>query len=91
MARREFVHAHQEESLSKTTFYALFFVFNSDQVVPAAQPPSLVSCEKKDNMLPFVGLNNLGNTCYLNSVLQVRQCCLTGLKRVIFFWLSTSG
>ncbi|NXI42238.1 UBP1 hydrolase, partial [Galbula dea] len=56
-----------------------------DQVVPASQPPSLVSCEKKDNMLPFVGLNNLGNTCYLNSILQVLYFCpgfKTGIKHL---------
>lgn len=56
-----------------------------DQVVPAAQPPSPISCEKKDNMLPFVGLNNLGNTCYLNSILQVLYFCpgfKTGVKHL---------
>ncbi|GAB1288660.1 Ubiquitin carboxyl-terminal hydrolase 1 [Apodemus speciosus] len=55
-----------------------------DQVVPAAQS-SPISCEKRENLLPFVGLNNLGNTCYLNSILQVLYFCpgfKTGVKHL---------
>uniref|UniRef100_A0A2K5RE11 USP domain-containing protein n=1 Tax=Cebus imitator TaxID=2715852 RepID=A0A2K5RE11_CEBIM len=49
-----------------------------DQVVPAAQS-SPINCEKRENLLPFVGLNNLGTTRYLNSILQV-LCFGPGFK-----------
>ncbi|XP_051929348.1 ubiquitin carboxyl-terminal hydrolase 1 [Hippocampus zosterae] len=61
---------------------------NCDQVVPAQSlQPSLpddlpLSYEKSDVVLPFVGLSNGGNTCYLNSILQVLYHC-PGLKEGI--------
>ncbi|KAI2663598.1 Ubiquitin carboxyl-terminal hydrolase 1 [Labeo rohita] len=55
---------------------------NHDQVVPMPCPSSPLTSEKRESLVPFVGLNNLGNTCYLNSILQVLYYC-PGFKETI--------
>ncbi|XP_037105103.1 ubiquitin carboxyl-terminal hydrolase 1 isoform X2 [Syngnathus acus] len=71
---------------------------NCDQVVPApsllpSSPDDLpLSCRRLEDTLPFVGLLNEGNTCYLNSILQVLYHC-PGLKEGIksLYKLSTKN
>nr|XP_061790702.1 ubiquitin carboxyl-terminal hydrolase 1-like [Nerophis lumbriciformis] len=60
---------------------------SNDQVVPApylqpSSPDIPLTCDKREDLLPFVGLSNGGNTCYLNSILQVLYHC-PGLKEGI--------
>ncbi|XP_030647006.1 LOW QUALITY PROTEIN: ubiquitin carboxyl-terminal hydrolase 1 [Chanos chanos] len=74
----DFSENHEEESVSTVTEEPA----SCDQMVPGACLPTPLACLRRDSLAPFVGFSNLGNTCYLNSILQVLYYC-PGFKDAI--------